>query len=102
MKLGGKFRYGIELNLLLENGNISLDSIGINPKYIVNAAGAQADKIAKQIGLAKEYAMIPFIGVYLTDLTMIESGNPDFVKDHPHLINFHKRQLIHFYYMVYR
>lgn len=64
MKLGGKFRYGIELNLLLENGNISLDSIEINPKYIVNAAGAQADKIAKQIGLAKEYAMIPFIGVY--------------------------------------
>eukprot|EP00158_Paraphelidium_tribonemae_P009049 Partr_v1_DN28755_c0_g1_i1_m62954 putative Son of sevenless homolog len=37
---------------------------------------------------------IPFIGVYLTDLTMIESGNPDYLKEQPNLINFHKRYLI--------
>lgn len=36
---------------------------------------------------------IPFLGVYLTDLTMIESGNSDFICDEK-LINFHKRFLI--------
>ncbi|KAJ2998963.1 hypothetical protein HDV02_003801 [Globomyces sp. JEL0801] len=34
---------------------------------------------------------IPFIGTYLTDLTYIEDGNPDFVD---HLINFSKREMI--------
>eukprot|EP00002_Diphylleia_rotans_P026277 TRINITY_DN5229_c0_g1_i1.p1 TRINITY_DN5229_c0_g1~~TRINITY_DN5229_c0_g1_i1.p1 ORF type:complete len:1023 (+),score=199.17 TRINITY_DN5229_c0_g1_i1:71-3139(+) len=34
---------------------------------------------------------VPYIGVYLTDLTFIEHGNPDFFNK---LINFHKRELI--------
>lgn len=33
---------------------------------------------------------IPFLGVYLTDLTFIEDGNQDFLPD-SHLINFDKR-----------
>lgn len=33
---------------------------------------------------------IPFLGVYLTDLTFIELGNPDFLKK-SHYINFSKR-----------
>ncbi|KAI3638168.1 hypothetical protein MIR68_003779 [Amoeboaphelidium protococcarum] len=37
---------------------------------------------------------IPFLGVYLTDLTMIESGNPDCLKENDQLINFQKRHLI--------
>lgn len=38
---------------------------------------------------------IPFLGVYLTDLTMIESGNSDTLAiDGSQLINFHKRHLI--------
>jgi son of sevenless-like protein len=36
---------------------------------------------------------IPFIGIYLTDLTFIETGNPDFLEP-GHLINFYKRHLI--------
>ena len=35
---------------------------------------------------------IPFLGVYLTDLTFIEDGNPDF--DANNLINFSKRKLV--------
>ena len=33
---------------------------------------------------------IPFLGVYLTDLTFVEDGNPDKVQG---LVNFRKRQL---------
>ncbi|KAI3658394.1 hypothetical protein MP638_001394 [Amoeboaphelidium occidentale] len=36
---------------------------------------------------------IPFLGIYLTDLTMIESGNADFLRENKDLINFHKRYL---------
>lgn len=34
---------------------------------------------------------IPFLGCYLTDLTFIEDGNPDFLKVDSRLINFSKR-----------
>ncbi|RKO92664.1 ras guanine nucleotide exchange factor domain-containing protein, partial [Blyttiomyces helicus] len=37
---------------------------------------------------------IPFLGVYLTDLTFIELGNPDFLPD-VHAINFEKRRKVH-------
>ncbi|KAF8931255.1 hypothetical protein BGZ47_000160 [Haplosporangium gracile] len=34
---------------------------------------------------------VPFVGVYLTDLVMIQDGNPDFLKGAEHHINFAKR-----------
>jgi son of sevenless len=37
---------------------------------------------------------IPFLGVYLTDLTFIEDGNQDFLPD-SHLINFDKRMKVY-------
>ncbi|KAJ3052005.1 hypothetical protein HK097_006984 [Rhizophlyctis rosea] len=37
---------------------------------------------------------IPFLGVYLTDLTFIELGNPDFLPD-SHFINFEKRRKVY-------
>ena len=44
-------------------------------------------------------AALPYLGVYLTDLTFTEDGNKDFVspKDRPKekLINFKKRALVH-------
>jgi len=33
--------------------------------YLINASGLYADKIAKQFGLAKDYTMLPFKGIYL-------------------------------------
>lgn len=35
---------------------------------------------------------IPFLGIYLQDLTFIEDGNPDYIKKQTKLINFAKRQ----------
>ncbi|KAI7898139.1 ras guanine nucleotide exchange factor domain-containing protein [Cokeromyces recurvatus] len=35
---------------------------------------------------------IPFLGIYLQDLTFIEDGNPDFLKKSNNLINFAKQQ----------
>lgn len=35
--------------------------------------------------------VIPFFGVYLSDLTFVEDGNPDCLQDNPNLINFAKR-----------
>ncbi|KAG0341389.1 hypothetical protein BG004_006046 [Podila humilis] len=34
---------------------------------------------------------VPFVGMYLTDLVMIQDGNADFLKKTTHLINFYKR-----------
>lgn len=34
---------------------------------------------------------VPFLGLYLTDLTFIEDGNPNQIKSMPHLINIDKR-----------
>lgn len=42
----------------------------------------------KRVGPPK----IPYLGVYLSDLTFIEDGNPNNIG---HLINFHKRRLVH-------
>ena len=45
--------------------NTSFENTDIKPRYTINAAGAYADKIAKSFGLAKEYTMLPFKGIYL-------------------------------------
>ncbi|KAG9321967.1 hypothetical protein KVV02_002850 [Mortierella alpina] len=34
---------------------------------------------------------VPFVGMYLTDLVMIQDGNGDFLKKSSHLVNFYKR-----------
>lgn len=35
-------------------------------KYLINAAGLYADKIAQDYGLAKEYTLLPFKGIYMS------------------------------------
>lgn len=38
--------------------------------------------------------LVPYLGVYMQDMVFIEDGNPDFLKDYPGFINFHKRRLL--------
>ena len=41
------------------------EETSIEYDYLVNAAGSYADKIAQRFGLAKDYTMLPFKGIYL-------------------------------------
>lgn len=57
-------------DILEKNGvdfyfNTSFEKSDVKYDYLINAAGLYADKIAKEFGLAKEYTMIPFKGIYL-------------------------------------
>ncbi len=41
------------------------EASSFNYKYFINAAGSYADEIAKKFGLAQNYTMLPFKGIYL-------------------------------------
>ncbi len=45
--------------------NTNFKDIDIKYDYLINCAGAYADKIAQNFGLAKNYTMLPFKGIYL-------------------------------------
>jgi L-2-hydroxyglutarate oxidase len=60
--LGGKLSYGQKIELQRTQDGVSAKNI--RAKYVINAAGAQSDRLAKELGLAKRYAMVPFMGVY--------------------------------------
>jgi L-2-hydroxyglutarate oxidase len=62
--LGGTIEFNSKLKLIDRNGEI-LDSENVfDFKHLVNAAGAQADRISRSVGVGIEYAMLPFMGVY--------------------------------------
>jgi L-2-hydroxyglutarate oxidase LhgO len=60
--LGGELSYGQRIKLQRAQDGVSAKNI--RAKYVINAAGAQSDRLAKELGLAKRYAMVPFMGVY--------------------------------------
>ncbi|WP_417326359.1 L-2-hydroxyglutarate oxidase [Halarcobacter sp.] len=45
--------------------NTSFDDCNLKYKYLINCAGVYADKIAQRFGLAKDYTLLPFKGIYL-------------------------------------
>jgi len=61
-ELGGRVSYDAQVRLSESAGEISVK--GFNTKHVVNSAGAQADRLARGLGMAKEYAMVPFMGIY--------------------------------------
>lgn len=62
--LGGTIEYNKKVTLKESNGEI-VDATGTySAKHIINAAGAQSDRISRAIGIGTEYAMLPFMGVY--------------------------------------
>lgn len=49
--------------------NTSFEDCKLEYKYLINSAGAYADKIAQSFGLAKDYTLLPFKGIYLKYMT---------------------------------
>ena len=62
--LGGKIYFRKKLKLKISNGEIVDHSGYFEAHHYVNAAGAQADRISRSVGVGNEYAMLPFMGVY--------------------------------------
>ena len=62
--MGGVIHFGTKLDLVVRNREIVDKSNQYNAKYIVNAAGAHADRISRAVGVGTEYAMLPFMGTY--------------------------------------
>jgi L-2-hydroxyglutarate oxidase len=65
-RLGGIVALSVKVELVEVSGMIYESSQTYDAKFIVNAAGAQADRISRQVNVGVEYAMLPFMGVYRT------------------------------------
>lgn len=62
--MGGTIHYNSKI-LLRQAGNEIIDGSGrFDANQIINAAGAQADRVSRAVGVGTEYAMLPFMGVY--------------------------------------
>jgi L-2-hydroxyglutarate oxidase LhgO len=66
LRKGGEYRFNSKVSLQLKENRIQVDDKFLKARHYVNSAGAQSDILAKHIGLAKNYAMIPFAGLYRT------------------------------------
>jgi (S)-2-hydroxyglutarate dehydrogenase len=64
LRLGGKVDFNKSIELAVAGDEVYDKSYNYNPKHIVNASGAHADRISRQIGVGTDYAMLPFMGVY--------------------------------------
>ena len=64
LSLGGEVCFNSKINLTESNGEINDASNQFTFLHVVNAAGAQADRISRSVGVGNEYAMLPFMGVY--------------------------------------
>ena len=62
--LGGSIHYEAKISLKEVNNEIVDASHQFDAAKIINAAGAQADRISRAVGVGTDYAMLPFMGVY--------------------------------------
>ena len=60
--LSGRISYGSKVELSESSGEVSVK--GFEARHVINSAGAQSDRLARSLGMAKEYAMVPFMGIY--------------------------------------
>jgi L-2-hydroxyglutarate oxidase LhgO len=62
--LGGKIEFNSKIKLQESQGEVFDSSNEFDFKHLINAAGAQADRISRSVGVGSDYAMVPFMGVY--------------------------------------
>ena len=60
--LGGRISYSSKVQISESSGEVCVK--GFEAKYVINSTGAQSDRLARGLGMAKEYAMVPFMGIY--------------------------------------
>jgi L-2-hydroxyglutarate oxidase LhgO len=61
---GGKIDFDKKIQLKINDSEVRDSTNTYEAKHIINAAGAQADRISRSVGIGEEYAMLPFMGVY--------------------------------------
>lgn len=61
---GVNFYWSHKLSHVLNNGEVVCSSEQFSYGHLFNCAGAYADSVAKKFDLAKDYALIPFKGIY--------------------------------------
>lgn len=64
ISLGGQIDFNTRIQLTIKNNEVYDSTHIYDAKHIINAAGAQADRISKSVGIGLEYAMVPFMGIY--------------------------------------
>ena len=64
ISLGGRIDFNAKVSLIQKNSEIIDKSNCYNAKYFINSGGAQSDRLAREVGVGLEYAMLPFMGVY--------------------------------------
>ena len=64
LSLGGEIHFDSKVILTESNDEIYDSSNQFTFRHVVNAAGAQADRISRSVGVGTDYAMLPFMGVY--------------------------------------
>ena len=63
-RLGGRIHLTERINLKISGDEVRDSNDKYDCKFIVNSAGAQADRISREISVGLDYAMLPFMGVY--------------------------------------
>lgn len=61
---GGKIVLNKRIKISSKNGEVFDGTQNFTFSYLVNSAGAQADRLASLAGIKHDYAMVPFMGVY--------------------------------------
>ncbi len=64
ISLGGLVEFNKRISLKFAGNEVCDSSNQYEARYIINAAGAQSDRVARSIGVGEEFAMIPFMGTY--------------------------------------
>jgi L-2-hydroxyglutarate oxidase len=62
--IGGVIHFGVRLNLIEKSGEIIDQTHQYRANHIINAAGANADRISRAVNVGTEFAMLPFMGTY--------------------------------------
>ncbi|CAB4567608.1 MAG: L-2-hydroxyglutarate oxidase [Actinobacteria bacterium] len=84
ISLGGKIDFNQKVSLALSNDEIYDATNSYSAMHTINSAGAQADRISRSIGVGSEYAMLPFMGVYIaTDETNLPLQRLVYPVPHP-------------------